>query len=469
MTLQLHDTASRETRAFEPLRPGEASIYLCGLTVQGPPHVGHIRSSLVFDLLARWLEHRGYAVTLIRNVTDIDDKIINKSAELSLPWWAWAYLNEQAAQRAFDVLNIRRPTYEPRATGHITEMVEVMHELIARGHAYAADDATGDVYFDVRSWPTYGRLSGMRIEDMEPAADADPRGKRDPRDFALWKGAKPGEPSWPTPWGAGRPGWHLECSAMAGKYLGEAFDIHGGGIDLRFPHHENEVAQSTAIGQRFAVTWMHNAWVTTSGEKMSKSMGNSLLVEEVVQRVRPAELRYYLGAAHYRSHIEFSEEALAEAATAYRRIEGFLDRATELVGPVEPTVLCADFETAMDNDLGVPAALAALHDVVREGNKLIAAGGSAALRGCLGSVRAMLGVLGLDPADPAWGAGDSRDDVRLHSAVDVLVASALAERQEARNRKDFSAADAVRDRLARAGIVIEDTATGPRWSLEGTT
>ncbi len=467
MTLQLHDSASRETRAFEPLRPGAASIYLCGATVQSPPHVGHIRSGLVFDQLWRWLEHRGYAVTFVRNVTDIDDKIISKSAENGVPWWAWAYLQEQAFQRAYDVLNIRRPTYEPRATGHVTEMVTLMQDLIDRGHAYPAEDGSGDVYFDVRSWPSYGLLSGMRIEDMEPATDADPRGKRDPRDFALWKGAKPGEPSWPTPWGEGRPGWHLECSAMAGKYLGDAFDIHGGGIDLRFPHHENEIAQSTAAGQQFAVTWMHNAWVTTSGEKMSKSLGNSLLVEEVVRRVRPVELRYYLGAAHYRSHIEYSEEALADAATAYRRLEGFVERATEITGGVEPTILCADFEAAMDDDLGVPAALGALHDVVRDGNKLLAGGDSAALRGCLGSVRAMLGVLGLDPADPGWVAGvvGGTED-RLRAAVDVLVTASLQERQDARQRKDFAAADAVRDRLATAGIAVEDTPSGPRWTLE---
>ena len=471
MTLHLYDSASRETRAFEPLRPGEASIYLCGATVQAPPHVGHIRSGLVFDQLWRWLEHRGYAVTFVRNVTDIDDKIISKSAEHGVPWWAWAYVNEQAFQRAYDVLNIRRPTYEPRATGHVPEMIVLMHELIERGHAYAADDGSGDVYFDVRSWPTYGSLSGMRIDEMEPATDADPRGKRDPRDFALWKGAKPGEPSWPTPWGAGRPGWHLECSAMVGKYLGDAFDIHGGGVDLRFPHHENEIAQSTAVGQRFAVTWMHNAWVTTSGEKMSKSLGNSLLVDEVVRRVRPVELRYYLGSAHYRSHIEYSEEALAEAATAYRRIEGFLDRAGEVLdGPVEAdSVLPEPFDAAMDDDLGIPAALAVVHDTVRDGNRALAEGDLDAVRLALGSVRGMLGVLGLDPADPAWGAGDTGSgDDRLRGAVDVLVAAALEERQEARQRKDFLAADAVRDRLAKAGILIEDTAAGPRWTLEET-
>ncbi len=467
MTLRLYDSAARALRDFEPLRPGQVSMYLCGVTVQSPPHIGHMRSGLVFDQLSRWLIHRGYGVTLIRNVTDIDDKVLVKSEERGMPWWAWGYLNEQACQRAYDVLNIARPAYEPRATGHVTEMVQLMQALIDRGHAYPAEDGSGDVYFDVRSWPAYGQLSGMKIDEMEPATDADPRGKRDPRDFALWKGAKPGEPSWPTPWGDGRPGWHLECSAMAGKYLGDAFDIHGGGIDLRFPHHENELAQSTAVGQRFANFWVHNAWVTTSGEKMSKSLGNSLLVDEVVQRIRPVELRYYLGAAHYRSHIEYSEEALHEAGAAYRRLEGFVTRATELTGPVDPTIVCAEFEQAMDDDLGVPAALGAVHDVVREGNKLLAGGDSPALRGCLGSVRAMLGVLGLDPFDSAWAAGSPGSDPQLREALDVMVRAALDDRQEARARKDFEAADAVRDRLSNAGVVVEDTPAGPRWTVEG--
>jgi cysteinyl-tRNA synthetase len=466
VTLRLYDSASRDTRDFEPLVPTKVSMYLCGVTVQSPPHVGHMRSALVFDQLSRWMAHRGFAVTLIRNVTDIDDKVLVKSAELGMPWWEWGYLNEQACQRAYDVLNIARPAYEPRATGHVPEMIVLMQKLIARGHAYPAEDGSGDVYFDVRSWPDYGRLSRMKIDEMEPATDADPRGKRDPRDFALWKGAKEGEPSWPTPWGAGRPGWHLECSAMAGKYLGDAFDIHGGGIDLRFPHHENELAQSSAVGQRFANFWMHNAWVTTSGEKMSKSLGNSLLVDEVVKRVRPVELRYYLGSAHYRSHMEYSEEALGEAGTAYRRLEGFVTRATQLVREVEPAVVCADFEQAMDDDLGVPAALAALHDVVRDGNKLLAKGDSPALRGCLASVRAMLDVLGLDPMDPVWQGGPTQTDTRLREAVDVLVGAALDDRETARHNKDFAAADAVRDRLAAASIAIEDTPAGPRWTLE---
>ena len=465
VSLRLYDTATRSVRDFESLHEGKVGIYHCGLTVQSEPHVGHIRKEVVFDVLRRWLERSGYDVTIIANVTDIDDKILAKSAEAGRPWWALAYANERSLNTAYDVLGCIPPTYEPRATGHITEMVELMATLVENGHAYPADDGSGDVYFDVRSWPTYGELSGQRIDEMEPAADADPRGKRDPRDFALWKGHKPSEPvtaSWPSPWGRGRPGWHLECSAMVGKYLGSEFDIHGGGIDLRFPHHENEMAQSKAAGQKFARWWMHNAWVTTAGEKMSKSLGNSLLVREVVRRVRPVELRYYLVSSHYRSHVEFSFEALEEAASAYRRIEGYVRRATQVMGAVSGGLLCAEFAEAMDDDLSVPAALAALQGVIREGNKLVLDGPSDALRGNLASVRQMLDVLGLDPLSAPWASAGGGSD--LLPVVDELIAVALQERTEARARKDYAAADRIRDRLTAAGIAVEDTPDGPRWT-----
>ncbi len=469
MPLRLYDSATRTVRDFVPLVEGEVGIYLCGATVQAPPHVGHVRSGVAFDVLQRWLAASGYRVTFIRNVTDIDDKILEKSAEAGVPWWAWSSTHERAFADAYDVLGCLPPTYEPRATGHVTEMVVLMDELIAAGHAYPAGDRSGDVYFDVRSWPRYGELSGQRLDEMEPAADADPRGKRDPRDFALWKGHKPGEPasaSWPTPWGDGRPGWHLECSAMAGKYLGDAFDIHGGGLDLRFPHHENELAQSAAAGRPFAAYWMHNAWVTTSGEKMSKSLGNSLLVSEVVQRVRPVELRYYLVAAHYRSSIEYSLESLAEAGAAYRRLEGFLERAVETCGPLERSVVRPAFATAMDDDLAVPAALAVVHDTVREGNAALARGDGDAVAASASAVRAMLDVLGLDPFGTPWAdrAGGEADSLR--GVVDRLVGVLLEQRADARARRDFVAADAIRDRLTAAGVLVEDTPAGPRWSVE---
>ncbi len=332
MSLRFFDTATRKTRDFVPLVEGEAGIYVCGLTVQSEPHVGHVRSAVNFDVLRRWLTRRGYQVTFIRNVTDIDDKILVKAAEQGRPWFNLAYDMHRELSKALASINVLPPTYEPGATGHIPEILQLIERLVTLGHAYPADDGSGDVYFDVRSWPAYGELTRQGIDDMEPAGDADPRGKRDPRDFALWKGYKketePATAAWPAPFGLGRPGWHIECSAMAGKYLGDAFDIHGGGVDLRFPHHENEQAQSRAAGRPFASYWLHNAWITTAGEKMSKSLGNSLLVPEVLKRVRGIELRFYIVAAHYRSHVEFSDEALDEAAAGFRRIENFLDRAS---------------------------------------------------------------------------------------------------------------------------------------------
>jgi cysteinyl-tRNA synthetase len=460
VTLHLYDTATRSLRPFEPLEPGKASIYLCGATVQAPPHIGHIRSGVNFDILTRWLSHSGYDVTFVRNVTDIDDKILRKSAEAGRPWWAWATQNEAAFTWAYDTLGCQRPTYEPRATGHVTEMIDLMQRLIDTGHAYPSD---GDVYYDVRSFPAYGSLSRQNLDAMHPAGDTEgEHRKRDPRDFALWKSSKPGEPTWPTPWGPGRPGWHLECSAMATRYLGAQFDIHGGGLDLVFPHHENEIAQSVGAGDAFARYWMHNAWLTIGGEKMSKSLGNSLLVTEIVKRWRPVEVRYYLGAAHYRSNMEFSADALDEAAAAYHRIENFYERAVEFVDDVEPRgIVCAEFAEAMDDDLGVPLALAAVHNVVREGNSALAEGNQVAVRGALASVLAMTEVLGISPQ--RWHQATASD---LTPVVDALVQVALEQRTAARGRKDFAAADAIRDQLAEAGVIVEDTPSGPRWTLK---
>lgn len=466
MTLRLHDTATRETRDFVPLVEGRAGIYVCGLTVQSEPHVGHVRSAVNFDVLRRWLTATGHDVDFIRNVTDIDDKILTKSAEQGIHWYALAAAMKRELDSALAAINVLPPTYEPGATGHVPEIVELIEQLIARGHAYAAEDGSGDVYFDVRSWSAYGELTRQKVEDMEAAGDADPRGKRDPRDFALWKGWKketePQTASWPSPWGPGRPGWHIECSAMAGKYLGPAFDIHGGGVDLRFPHHENEQAQSRAAGRPFASYWLHNAWITTAGEKMSKSLGNSLLIPSVLERVRGIELRYYMVAAHYRSHVEFSFEALDDAATAFRRIEDFLERAAPVVGTWFAAMPDAFIE-AMDDDLGTPAAVAVIHDTVREGNRLLPAGPSDELSRTFGEVVAMLDVLGLNPADPAWATTGSDD--RLTEVVDALVKGLLAERTAAREAKDWARADAIRDQIKAAGVEVEDTPTGPKWSV----
>ncbi|GAA1884906.1 cysteine--tRNA ligase [Lapillicoccus jejuensis] len=470
MSLRLYDTAARELRDFEPLRPGTVGIYICGLTTQGAPHIGHVRFAVAFDVLRRWLQTgHGYDVTVVRNVTDIDDKILRKSAEAGEDWFALSYRNERATSEALDLLGVLPATYEPRATGHVPEMVELIDTLVEKGHAYPAPDGTGDVYFDVGSWGEYGALSHQSPDDMAAAEDADPRGKKDPRDFALWKGRKADEPesaSWPTPYGRGRPGWHLECSAMARKYLGDTFDIHGGGIDLRFPHHENEQAQSHAAGLGFARYWLHNAWVTVRGQKMGKSLGNALEVRRVVDVESPLAVRYYLTAAHYRSQIEYHEGSLHEAAASVERIAGFLDRA-ERVRPLDGVVgdLPDAFRDAMDDDLNVSGALAVVHDTVRAGNTALDDGDDEGVTAAAAAVVAMTEVLGVNPLSPVWrrerpGASSDVDDV-----LDALVRERLEARQTARAARDFAAADAIRDQLTALGIAIEDTASGARWSL----
>ena len=460
-SLHLYDTASRTVTPFTPIKEGEVGIYLCGATVQAPPHIGHVRSGVNFDILRRWLTKSGYNVTFIRNVTDIDDKILHKAVHEEMPWWAVAMKYERAFTDAYAALNVLPPTYEPRATGHITQMIELMELLINRGMAYAPGN--GDVYLEVRKLESYLTLSRQKLDDLQPAADADEVNKKDPRDFALWKAAKPGDPSWPTPWGAGRPGWHLECSAMARAYLGETFDIHGGGLDLIFPHHENEIAQSEAAGYGFAKRWLHNAWVTASGEKMSKSLGNSLQVHELLKTVRGIELRWYLGSAHYRSMLEFSHEALAESATAFRRIESFLMRSVEILGDEPSPVLGSAFVDAMNDDLAVPTALASISEALRLGNSAITSGDKAAIASSANEIRGALEILGCDPFDPAFAGGSSNDEAT--AALDGTIKLALAQREAARVRKDFASSDAIRDGLLELGVIIEDTAQGPRWSI----
>ena len=458
--LKLYDTATRTVRDFTSIKKGEVSIYLCGATVQAAPHIGHIRSGVNFDILRRWLIASGNNVTFVRNVTDIDDKILQKAIVEKTPWWAVAMKYERAFSDAYAVLNVLPPTYEPRATGHITQMIELMEILISNGSAYAPGN--GDVYLEVRKLKRYLTLSNQKLDDLLPAGDADETYKRDPRDFALWKAAKPGEPSWPTPWGAGRPGWHLECSAMAQAYLGESFDIHGGGLDLIFPHHENEIAQSEAAGYSFANTWMHNAWVTTAGEKMSKSLGNSLLVTEILKRVRGVELRWYLGSAHYRSMLEFSFEALEESAVAFSRIENFLNRAIETLGKNPEPVISKDFAKLMDEDLAVPQALALVSELLKSGNSALTSGDSKSVSESAANIRGVLSILGCDPFEAAFAQSGSGN---LNEAMDGLIALLLEQREAARLRKDFSAADSIRDRITSLGITIEDTAQGPRWRV----
>ena len=472
--MRFYDSATSSIRDFEPVVPGEARIYYCGATVQGEPHVGHIRSALVFDQLARWMRYRGFKVTTVRNVTDIDDKILAKSVESAQPtytgehpneqWWALAYRYEKVFARAYATLGIDPPTYEPRATGHIPEMFELIQRLIDRGHAYPALDDSGDVYFDVRSWEHYGALTRQSVDDMQDSADADPRGKRDPRDFALWKGYKEGEPltaAWDSPWGRGRPGWHLECSAMAGKYLGKRFDIHGGGLDLRFPHHENELAQSMAAGDDFANFWMHNGMVTYEGEKMSKSIGNTISPVQMLQQARPLVVRYYLGSAHYRSVLDYRPTSLEEARVAIERVEAFLAATSELMAPnPQDRRVPQDFADALDDDMNIPRALAVLHEQTRAGNAALAAGTDASE--FANAVWAMANVLGLTSLMNLDGSGASGAE---HQALDALIHTILEQRASARAEKDWATADRMRDVLAAAGITVKDGAQGSTWSL----
>ena len=472
--MRFYDSATSSIRDFEPVVPGEARIYYCGATVQGEPHVGHIRSALVFDQLARWMRYRGFKVTTVRNVTDIDDKILAKSVESAQytyagehpneQWWALAYRYEKVFARAYATLGIDPPTYEPRATGHIPEMFELIQRLIDRGHAYPALDDSGDVYFDVRSWEHYGALTRQSVDDMQDSADADPRGKRDPRDFALWKGYKEGEPltaAWDSPWGRGRPGWHLECSAMAGKYLGKRFDIHGGGLDLRFPHHENELAQSTAAGDDFANFWMHNGMVTYEGEKMSKSIGNTISPVQMLQQARPLVVRYYLGSAHYRSVLDYRPTSLEEARVAIERVEAFLAATSELMAPnLQDRRVPQDFADALDDDMNIPRALAVLHEQTRAGNAALAAGADASEYA--NAVWAMANVLGLTSLMNLDGSGASGAE---HQALDALIHTILEQRASARAEKDWATADRMRDVLAAAGITVKDGAQGSTWSL----
>jgi cysteinyl-tRNA synthetase len=467
VTVRLYDTRSQALRELDPVVPGRVGIYVCGPTVQSSPHIGHLRSALSYDLLRRWLVHRGLAVTLIRNVTDIDDKILDAAPKAGTEWWAHAYRVELEFTAAYRAIGVQEPTYEPRATGHIGGMIALIQRLVDAGHAYPAPDGSGDVYFDTASWPAYGALT-RQSGDALVSGDGEGRARRSPRDFALWKGHKPEEPesaAWPSPWGAGRPGWHIECSAMAERYLGAEFDIHGGGLDLRFPHHENELAQSTAAGGAFARLWVHNGLVTVGGQKMSKSLGNSVFAADLLGAARPVVVRYALAAAHYRSDLDLHDGALVEAEEAVQRIERFVERAEEAGAVPAAAIVPPAFAAAMDDDLGVPQAVAVLHETIRRGNQAVDGGDVEAAGEALAQVRAMTGVLGIDPADPAW--GEARGDDAATAALDLLVRRLIDERQEARRARDWAAADRVRDELAAAGIALTDTSDGTRWSIDG--
>ncbi len=483
--LHLYDSKSARIQPLNPVTPGKVGIYLCGATVQGSPHVGHLRAAVSFDTLIRWLRRSGYQVTYVRNVTDIDDKILTKSAEAGWDWWAWAYRFEREFTQAYETLGVEAPTYEPRATGHIPDQIDLVQRLIDAGHAYS--DGRGNVYFDVHSQPDYGSLTRQRLADMRTTEDdaqideAVEAGKRDPRDFALWKATKPSEPataSWDSPWGRGRPGWHLECSAMSRRYLGDEFDIHGGGIDLRFPHHENEQAQSHGAGWPFARLWVHNAWVTTKGEKMSKSLGNVLSIGALTEEYPAVAVRWALSTVHHRSAIEWGPETLPAAHAAWEKFSTFVARAIEAAGEapafeiaLAPADLPEAFVAAMDDDLNVAGALAVLHEHLKAGNAALAAGDVPGVYREQVLVRSMLDVLGLDPASEQWrgqagiGAGASGAAAAEHEALDALVRAVLSERAAARAAKDWARADELRDRLAATGITVADGRDGATWSV----
>lgn len=517
--LNLYDTASHQVSHFVPLKPGEVGIYVCGATVQSSPHIGHIRAAVAFDIVRRWFLKLGYKVTFVRNVTDIDDKILDKAAAAGQRWWARAYYYEREFTEAYNTLGVLPPTVEPRATGHMSDMIDLIQRILDNGHGYVVTDAdgkpTGNVYFDVASWPHYGELTHQKqtsevdeaaavADRMGPSVDAagadkynpvDPADvspdKHDPRDFALWKAPKDTDPEdarWSTPFGVGRPGWHIECSAMSHRYLGDGFDIHGGGLDLRFPHHENEMAQTCAAGYPSAARWMHSAWVTAKGEKMSKSLGTGLSVPSVLAEHSAWVVRYALGSVQYRSMLEWSDQALVEAQAAYDRVSNFIERAGVALGDLKPNRdeitavpaddLPADFVAAMNDDVNVSGATAAIFTAIRSGNTLLSQladradseTAKAEVREALLAVRAMLDTLGLDPLAEPWvsagGAADGTAESPEHAALEALIAEQLNARAEARKAKDFAKADQIRDALTEAGITIEDGPQGSTWSMK---
>ena len=520
--LNLYDTASHQVSHFVPLKPGEVGIYVCGATVQSSPHIGHIRAAVAFDIVRRWFLKLGYKVTFVRNVTDIDDKILDKATAAGQRWWARAYYYEREFTEAYNTLGVLPPTVEPRATGHMSDMIDLIQRILDNGHGYVVTDAdgkpTGNVYFDVASWPHYGELTHQKqtsevdeaaavADRMGPSVDAtgadkynpvDPADaspdKHDPRDFALWKAPKDTDPEdarWATPFGVGRPGWHIECSTMSHRYLADGFDIHGGGLDLRFPHHENEMAQTRAAGYPSAARWMHSAWVTAKGEKMSKSLGTGLSVPSVLAEHSAWVVRYALGSVQYRSMLEWSDQALVEAQAAYDRVSNFIERAGVALGDLKPNRdeitavpaddLPADFVAAMNDDVNVSGATAAIFTAIRSGNTLLSQladradseTAKAEVREALLAVRAMLDTLGLDPLAEPWvsagvagGAADGTAESPEHAALEALIAEQLNARAEARKAKDFAKADQIRDALTEAGIAIEDGPQGSTWSLK---
>jgi cysteinyl-tRNA synthetase len=458
--LNLYNDLTNQKETFQPLEAGKVRMYVCGMTVYDLCHLGHARVMVVFDVIFRYLQALGYEVTYIRNITDIDDKIIKRANENGEPFLTLTKRFIQAMHEDAAALGILPPTVEPMATEHMEEILAMIGKLIDRGHAYTADN--GDVYYDVRSFPDYGKLSGKSIDDLESGARVEPgEAKRDPLDFALWKAAKPDEPAWDSPWGKGRPGWHIECSAMSTTALGDTFDIHGGGADLTFPHHENEIAQSEgATGHPFVKYWMHNGFVRINDEKMSKSLGNFFTVREILDRYQAEEVRYFILTSQYRSPLNYDNEHLDNARAALTRFYTAL-RGLPAAEPAGGERFVERFHAAMQDDFNTPEALAVLFDMVREVNRLrdtepdAAAGMAAELK----QLGAMLGILQDDPEHYLRGGDQSASG----GLSDRDIETRIQARIEARAAKNWAEADRIRDELQAAGIILEDGPTGTNW------
>jgi cysteinyl-tRNA synthetase len=464
--MRLFNTLGKQLQDFHPRDEGQVAMYVCGPTVQSPPHLGHGRYAVAFDVIRRYLEWKGYEVTYVENVTDIEDKIIAAAAEEGVTTAELAARMQAAFTGAFDRLGVRSPDIRPNATDNIPEMIALIEGLIAAGFAYPA--ANGDVYYRVRRFDGYGKLSGRRIDELVAGARVEPgEEKEDPLDFALWKASKPGEPSWPSPWGDGRPGWHIECSAMSTKYLGEGFDIHGGGSDLIFPHHENEIAQSEAHGGRFATYWLHSGLVNLGEAKMAKSTGNVVDLASALDQYIPAAVRLFYLRTHYRKPIEFSEEALDDATASLHRLWQFRRRPpSPVAGPPDPDAM-ARFEAFMDDDFDNAGALSVLFDVVREGNALLDAGEDAGpLVAAYDEIVAVFGIgePAADLADLRAALGELADRFDVGPGEpELMIDQLVAKRARARSQQDWSTSDELREALAQLGIVVEDGADGTRW------
>jgi cysteinyl-tRNA synthetase len=463
--LRIHNSMTGRKEAFQPLEPGHVRLYVCGITVYDYCHVGHARSQVVFDVVRRWLEASGYRVTYVRNITDIDDKIIQRAAESGVPVDELTERFIEAMHEDFEGLGMLPPHHEPRATQYMPEIIAMIQALVDKDYAYVAD---GDVLYSVSKFEGYGRMSGKKLSDLRAGARVGiGEHKRDPLDFVLWKAAKPGEPAWDSPWGAGRPGWHIECSAMSTALLGEYFDIHGGGMDLKFPHHENEIAQTcAACGSKFVHVWMHNGFLNVDDEKMSKSLGNFFTVREVMPKLRPEVMRAFILASHYRGPINYSEGNLQQADAALSRLYLAL-RDARPASPAPATHWSDRFREAMDDDFNTPEALSVLQTLARELNTSKAAGDADSVAALAGELKALGGVLGiLQQAPDAWlatrsaltageAAGEGPGDAQIEALVEA--------RSAARRAKDWAESDRLRDELAAAGVILEDGPGGTTW------